>query len=75
MSGRDRCYALPELQQWESARGDNYVWGDPAAIDSYGRALDTAGGALATIAETLGGMAVAGLSTGPTATAFTAPKA
>ena len=71
MSGRDRCYALPELQQWESARADHYVWGDPAAIESYGRALDTAGGALATIAESLGGIAVGDFWTGPAATAFT----
>ena len=74
MSGRDRCYALPELQQWESARADHYVWGDPAAIESYGKALDTAGGDLATIAESLGGINVGDFWTGPAATAFTELK-
>ena len=74
MSGRDRCYALPELQQWETAQTDNYVWGDPAAIEAYGRGLDTAGNDLATIAESLGGMDVASFWTGPAAEAFTALK-
>ena len=74
MSGRDMCYALPELQQWESARTDHYVWGDPAAIQSYGTALDTAGTDLATIAESLGGMNVADFWTGPAAAAFTELK-
>lgn len=74
MSGRDACYALPELQQWETARADNYVWGDPAAIESYGRALDTAGTDLGTIADSLGGMNVGDIWTGPAATAFTELK-
>jgi hypothetical protein len=74
MSGRDRCYALPELQQWETARADNYVWGDPAGIDAYGKALDTAGGDLGTIADSLAGMNVGDFWTGPAATAFTELK-
>lgn len=74
MSGRDQCYALPELQQWETAKTDNYVWGDPAAIGAYGKALDTAGTDLGTIAESLGGMNVADFWTGPAATAFTELK-
>lgn len=74
MSGRDRCYALPELQQWETAQTDNYVWGDPVAIESYGRALDTAGTDLATIARSLGGIAVAEFWNGPAAAAFTELK-
>ena len=74
MSGRDACYALPELQQWETAKADNYVWGDPAAIEAYGRALDTAGTDLATIAESLGGMNVGDFWTGPAAAAFTELK-
>lgn len=74
MSGRDRCYALPELQQWETAQADNYVWGDPAAITTYGTALDRAGTDLGKIAESLGGMNVADFWTGPAATAFTELK-
>jgi hypothetical protein len=74
MSGHDQCYALPELQQWETAKVDNYVWGDPAAIGAYGKALDTAGTDLGTIADSLGGMNVADFWTGPAATAFTELK-
>lgn len=74
MSGRDMCYALPELQQWENARTDQYVWGDPAAIEAYGKGLDTAGRDLAAIAESLGQMDVADFWTGPAATAFTELK-
>jgi hypothetical protein len=74
VSGRDRCYALPELQQWETAQTDNYVWGDPAAIQSYGQALDTAGADLGSVADSLNGMNVADFWTGPAAEAFTALK-
>jgi hypothetical protein len=75
VSGRDRCYALPELQQWETAQTDNYVWGDPAAIQSYGRGLDTAGEDLKSVADSLNGMNVADFWTGPAAKAFTELKA
>jgi len=71
MSGHDRCYALPELQQWETARTEDYVWGDPAAIESYGKAVDTAGADLAAIAESLRHLNVGDFWTGPAATAFT----
>lgn len=71
MSGRDQCFALPELQQWETAQTDNYVWGDPAAIEAYGKGLDTAGADLGTVADSLAGMNVADFWTGDAATAFT----
>lgn len=71
MSGRDRCYALPELQQWDSAQVDHYVWGAPGTVDTYGKALDTAGGDLASVADSLAGMDVSGFWTGDAATAFT----
>jgi hypothetical protein len=74
VSGRDRCYALPELQQWETAQTDNYVWGEPAAIQAYGKALDTAGNDLGSIADSLDGMTVADFWTGPAAEAFTELK-
>jgi hypothetical protein len=74
MSGRDMCYALPERQQWESAKTDNYVWGDPAAIEAYGRGLDAAGTGLKAVADSLGQMNVADFWTGPAATAFTELK-
>lgn len=74
MSGRDRCYALPQLQQWETAQADHYVWGDPAAIEAYGRALDTTGADLAAIAQSLGGIDVGDFWTGPAAAAFTELK-
>lgn len=74
MSGRDRCYALPELQQWETAQTDNYVWGDPAAIQGYGKGLDTAGEDLKSVADSLTGMNVADFWTGPAAQAFTELK-
>ena len=41
VSGRNQCYALPELQQWETATTENYVWGDPAAIKAYGTTVET----------------------------------
>lgn len=71
MSGRDRCYALPEMQQWETAQADHYVWGEPATIDTLGRAHDTAGTDLGSIADSLAGMDVSGFWTGDAATAFT----
>ena len=71
MSGRDRCHALPELQQWESAQVDHYVWGNPAAIDTYGRALDAAGRDLGSVADSLAAVDVSGFWTGAAATAFT----
>jgi hypothetical protein len=74
VSGRDRCYALPELQQWETAQTDNYVWGDPAAIQAYGKGLDTAGETLKSVADSLTGMNVADFWTGPAAEAFTELK-
>ncbi len=74
MSGRDRPYALPELRQWETAKADHYVWGDPAAIESYGKALDTAGADLAALAQSLGGIEVAAFWNGAAAAAFTQLK-
>jgi len=71
MSGRDRCYALPELQQWETAQVDHYVWGNPGTLDALGRAHDTAGNDLVSIAGSLAGMDVSGFWTGDAATAFT----
>jgi Cu/Zn superoxide dismutase len=71
MSGRDQCYALPELQQWEAARTENYIWGDPAAIQAYGKGLDTAGDDLGAIADSLTGIDVSGFWTGAAADAFT----
>jgi hypothetical protein len=71
VSGRDQCYALPELQQWETAKTENYVWGDPAAIQAYGKGLDTAGHDLGAIAESLNGIDVNGFWTGDAADAFT----
>ena len=71
MSGRNQCYALPELQQWETARTENYVWGDPAAIQAYGKGLDTAGNDLGGIADSLNGIDVGGFWTGDAADAFT----
>jgi len=53
VSGRNQCYALPELQQWETARTENYVWGDPAAVQAYGKGLDTAGNGFVTKDEYL----------------------
>lgn len=71
MSGRDRCYALPELQQWENAQVDHYVWGNPGTIDTLGKAHDTAGTDLSSVADSLAGMDVSGFWTGDAATAFT----
>ncbi len=71
MSGRDLCYALPAGQQWETAQVDHYVWGDPAAVDGLGRAHDTAGTDLTSIADSLAGMDVSGFWTGDAAAAFT----
>jgi hypothetical protein len=71
MTGRDRCYALPERQQWETAQVDHYVWGNPGTIDTYGRAHDTAGDDLVSVADSLAGMDVSGFWTGAAATAFT----
>jgi hypothetical protein len=74
VSGHDQCFALPELQQWETARTENYVWGDPAAIQAYGKGLDTAGADLAGIADSLGHINVSDFWTGPAASAFTELK-
>jgi hypothetical protein len=74
MSGRDRCYALPELQQWETAQVDDYVWGNPGAIDSCGKAHDTVGGDLVSMADSLATMDVSGFWTGDAATAFTSMR-
>ena len=71
MSGRNQCYALPELQQWETAKTENYVWGDPAAVQAYGKGLDTAGNDLGGIADSLNGIDVGGFWTGDAADAFT----
>ena len=71
MTGRDRCYALPERQQWETAQVDHYVWGNPGTIGTYGRAHDTAGDDLVSVADSLAGMDVSGFWTGDAATAFT----
>jgi uracil-DNA glycosylase len=71
VSGRNQRYALPELQQWETATTENYVWGDPAAIQAYGRGLDTAGHDLGAIADSLSGIDVGGFWTGTAADAFT----
>jgi Cu/Zn superoxide dismutase len=71
VSGRDQCYVLPELQQWETAKPENYVWGDPAAVQAYGKGLDTAGTDLGGIADSLNGIDVSGFWTGDAATAFT----
>jgi hypothetical protein len=71
VSGRDQCYALPEMQQWETAKTENYVWGDPAAVQAYGKGLDTAGTDLGGISDSLAGIDVSGFWTGDAATAFT----
>ena len=71
MSGRDRCYALPQLQQWESAQVDHYVWGEPGTLDTLAQAHDTAGADLTALADSLAGMNVSGFWTGDAATAFT----
>jgi uncharacterized protein YukE len=71
VSGYDRCYALPQYQQWETAQVDHYVWGDPAAVDAYGKALHTAGADLASVADSLARVDVSGFWTGAAATAFT----
>lgn len=71
MSGRDRCYPLPERQQWETAQVDHYVWGHPGTIDTYAEAHDTAGNDLVSVADSLAGMDVSGFWTGDAATAFT----
>jgi hypothetical protein len=70
MSGRDRCYALPELQQWETAQVDHYVWGSPGGIDSCGKAHATAGDDLDSIADSLARMDVSDFWTGDAAAAF-----
>ena len=71
MSGRDRCYALPELQQWESAQVDHYVWGEPGTPDTLAQAHHTAATDLTAVADSLAGMDVSGFWTGDAATAFT----
>jgi hypothetical protein len=71
VSGRNQCYALPELQQWETATTEHYVWGDPAAIQAYGKGLDTAGHDLGAIADSLTAIDVGGFWTGDAADAFT----
>jgi len=71
VSGRNQCYALPELQQWETATTNHYVWGDPAAIQAYGKGLDTAGHDLGAIADSLTAIDVGEFWTGDAANAFT----
>jgi len=71
VSGRNQCYALPELQQWETATTEHYVWGDPAAIQAYGKGLDTAGHDLGAIADSLTAIDVGEFWTGDAANAFT----
>jgi hypothetical protein len=71
VSGRDTSYPLPELQQWDAAVVDNWVWGDPTAIDGYARAMDTAGGALTAVADGLARIDVSAFWKGDAANAFT----
>lgn len=70
MSGRDQCYALPELQQWESAQVENYVWGEPDTIDGLAKGMDTAGTELVGIADSLKGVDVSSFWRGGGAEAF-----
>jgi hypothetical protein len=71
VSGHDQRYALPELQQWASAKAENYVWGQPDAIDRLGKGMSTAGRDLTEVADSLKGVDVADFWTGPAAEAFT----
>jgi hypothetical protein len=73
-SGRNACYALPELQQWETAQVDMWVWGDPGAVQAYGKSLDTVGTDIEKIADDLGKIDVSGFWTGPAAASFTELK-
>lgn len=72
MSGRNACYALPELQQWDSAQVENYVWGQPETVDGLGKGMDIAGNDLTAVADSLKGVDVSGFWTGPAAEAFVA---
>jgi hypothetical protein len=66
----DPNHPLPTNRQWETAEVAQYVWGNPETVHGYGRAVDTAGHDLASIADGLHGIEVDGFWTGPGATAF-----